>query len=138
MSRFDAVLESETNRSKALRGEVVLVTNERLEEMQEQAVRDEGVGYADYHWHWAAIINELIAHRKSMKLKRREWNAMCTRVENLQRELAEVRRQTLMPISTGDVLISVIVPELLRHLKLEARHGYAGLFPASGEDDANK
>ena len=25
----------------------------------------EGVGYADYHWHWAAIINELIAHRKS-------------------------------------------------------------------------
>jgi len=53
-----------TNRDLALRGEVILVADSRLREMQEQATRFEGVT-ADpvYHWHYAAIINELIARR---------------------------------------------------------------------------
>lgn len=73
-----------------------------------------------------------------MKLKRSEWNAMCTRVEELQRDLAEVRRNTLMPISTGNVLMQVILPELLAHLKLEAKHGYAGLFPITDKPEVAK
>jgi hypothetical protein len=64
-----------------------------------------------------------------MKVKRSEWNGLCDRIDELQKELAMVRRETLMQISTGDVLMNVIVPEILKHLKLEARHGYAGLFP---------
>lgn len=55
----------ETNRDKALRGEVVHVTFARLVDMQRQAIAGEGVGYEDYHWHWVAVINELIALRAS-------------------------------------------------------------------------
>lgn len=54
----------ETNRDKVLQGRVVLVTNGRLREMQQQAIRLEGVGDGTYHWHWAAVINELIARRE--------------------------------------------------------------------------
>lgn len=56
--------EQVTNRDKALRGEIVLVTNGRLQEMREQAIRFEGVGKGTYHWHWAAVMNELIARRE--------------------------------------------------------------------------
>lgn len=56
--------EPESNRDKVLRGEVVLVTIDRLKEMQEQAIRFEGVGSSEYHWHWAAAINELIGRRE--------------------------------------------------------------------------
>lgn len=56
---------SETHRELALRGEVVRVTQGRLLEMQEQAIHFEGIT-ADpvYHWHWAAVVNELLALRK--------------------------------------------------------------------------
>ena len=53
----------ESNRDKVLRGEVVVVSDGRLREMQEQAIRLEGIGDGTYHWHWAAVMNELIARR---------------------------------------------------------------------------
>lgn len=56
-----------TNREKALLGEVVLVTDSRLVEMQKQVIRGEGVGEGSYHWHWAAVINELIAKRFALE-----------------------------------------------------------------------
>jgi hypothetical protein len=64
-----------------------------------------------------------------MKLKRSEWNALCMRVEELQKELDAVRRNTLMEISTGEVLINCIVPQILEHLKVKGVHGYYGLQP---------
>lgn len=55
----------ETNRDKVLRGEVVKVSDKRLLEMQEQTIFYEGVtDNPVYHWHWAAVINELIALRR--------------------------------------------------------------------------
>jgi|HubBroStandDraft_4_1064222.scaffolds.fasta_scaffold01735_11 hypothetical protein len=56
-----------TNRDKALRGEAVLITDGRLLEMREQAIRFEGVGEGTYHWHWAAAMNELIARRAEIE-----------------------------------------------------------------------
>lgn len=46
---------------------------------------------------------------------------MCDRLDELQRELAEVRRNTIMQVSTGEILTNVILQDLLAHLKLEAR-----------------
>ena len=51
---------SKTHRDMVLRGEPVIVTLGRLKEMQEQAIKFEGVGERDYHWHWAAVVNELL------------------------------------------------------------------------------
>jgi len=59
------VVQTETNRDKALRGEVVEVSIGRLLEMREQAIRFEGVWDGSYHWHWAAALNELIARRQA-------------------------------------------------------------------------
>lgn len=53
----------ESNRDKVLRGEAVKVTDDRLREMQRICVANEGVGYESFHWHWAAVVNELIARR---------------------------------------------------------------------------
>jgi hypothetical protein len=58
-------MDAETNRDKALRGEVVRVTDSRLKEMQQQAIKQEGFGPDRYHWHWAALVNEMIALRKA-------------------------------------------------------------------------
>ena len=56
---------AETNREKVLRGEVVRVSDGRLVEMQIQAIECEGVTPNPvYHWHWAAVLNELVALRK--------------------------------------------------------------------------
>jgi hypothetical protein len=55
---------AETNRDKALRGEVVRVTDSRLKEMQQQAITQEGFGPYRYHWHWAALVNETIFLRR--------------------------------------------------------------------------
>jgi hypothetical protein len=56
---------ADTNREKALRGEVVRVSDSRLVEMQIQAIQFEGVTPNPvYHWHWAAVLNELAALRK--------------------------------------------------------------------------
>lgn len=56
-------LPMQTNRDKALRGQVVEISPGRLREMQQQAIRWEGIGEGQFHWHWAAAINELIALR---------------------------------------------------------------------------
>jgi hypothetical protein len=63
-SSFASLHPTETNRDKALRGEAVHVSDRRLQEMRDQAIRHEGVT-ADpvYHWHWAAIVNELMIRR---------------------------------------------------------------------------
>lgn len=59
------MISTETNRDKALRGEVVRVSESRLVEMQIQAIECEGVTATPvYHWHWAAVLNELVALRK--------------------------------------------------------------------------
>lgn len=55
----------ETNREKALRGEVVRVSAGRLREMQSLTVICEGIAETSvYHWHFAAALNELAALRK--------------------------------------------------------------------------
>ena len=60
---------ADTHRDMALRGEVVIVTLGRLKEMQQQAVQFEGVTAEPvYHWHWAAVLNELVALRKIVAL----------------------------------------------------------------------
>lgn len=55
--------EGDTNRDKALRGEPVQITIPRLVQMRDQAIKFEGFRDTEYHWHWAAAINELIALR---------------------------------------------------------------------------
>ena len=55
----------DNNREKVLRGEVVRVSDSRLVEMQIQSIECEGVTPTPvYHWHWAAVLNELVALRK--------------------------------------------------------------------------
>lgn len=56
-------MTAETNRDKVLRGEVVRVSDKRLLEMQAIAIKLEGVFPHEYHWHFAAALNELIAAR---------------------------------------------------------------------------
>jgi hypothetical protein len=59
--------KTETNREKALRGKVVVVTENRLKEMKVQAVLFEGItANPVYHWHWSAVLNELEWRRKFM------------------------------------------------------------------------
>jgi len=57
----------ETNRDKVLHGETVQVSDGRLQEMQRIAVMREGVGLGDLHWHWAAVVNELIERRARLQ-----------------------------------------------------------------------
>ena len=61
-----------TPRDRALAGEVVKVTDERLAEMQRIAIDNEDAGTYSMHWHWAAAINELIAARKEIERLTRE------------------------------------------------------------------
>lgn len=64
---------AETNREKALCGEVVRVSDKRLLEMQEQAIVAEGITDRPvFHWHWAAVVNELIALRRIVKAAARD------------------------------------------------------------------
>ena len=68
-----------TPRDRALDGEVVKVTDERLEEMQRIAIAYEGLELPFMHWHWTAAINELIAARK-------EIERLTARVAQLEKE----------------------------------------------------
>lgn len=62
----DRTSNQESNHEKVLRGEVVNVTDKRLREMQTQAIASAKCGdYLGFHWHWAAVVNELIARRAS-------------------------------------------------------------------------
>ena len=56
-----------TPRDRALAGEVVKVTDERLAEMQRIAIDNEDAGTYSMHWHWASAITELIAARKEIE-----------------------------------------------------------------------
>ena len=56
-----------TPRDRALAGEVVKVTDERLAEMQRIAVDNEGIELYSMHWHWASALTELIAARKEIE-----------------------------------------------------------------------
>lgn len=78
-------------------------------------------------------LTKYILFGAEMKVTKTEWNHMWDTINALQKELAEVRQNTLMPISTGDVLINVIVPRLLDHLGLQAQHGYCGLSAIAPE-----
>ena len=73
-----------TPRDRALAGEVVKVTDERLAEMQRIAIASEGVEVYSLHWHWVAAINELIEARKEVEELRAE-------VERLTKERAAYR-----------------------------------------------
>ena len=68
-----------TPRDRALAGEVVKVTDERLAEMQRIAIDNEDARTYSMHWHWAAAINELIAARK-------EIERLTARVAELEKE----------------------------------------------------
>ena len=65
-----------TPRDRALAGEVVKVTDERLAEMQRIAIDNEDAGTYSLHWHWAAAITELIAARKEIERLTRDNRAM--------------------------------------------------------------
>jgi hypothetical protein len=82
MANNDKSSKDESNRDKALRGEVVLVTDERLSDMQSQAIALEGVDCDSYHWHWAAVLNELIA-RRADTLPAVETTPVITPIESL-------------------------------------------------------
>jgi len=66
---------ADTHRDMVLRGEVVRVTQSRLAEMQKMAIQFEGISARDppvLHWHWAAVVNELIFLRKLVAAVERE------------------------------------------------------------------
>ena len=64
-----------TPRDRALAGEVVKVTDERLAEMQRIAIANEGIELYSMHWHWTCAINELIAARKEIERLRATLDA---------------------------------------------------------------
>lgn len=72
-------MSDQTIRDRALAGEVVKVTDERLAEMQRIAIASEGVEVYSLHWHWVAAINELIEARK-------EIERLTARVAELEKE----------------------------------------------------
>jgi len=65
--RDETAPADETNRDKALRREVVIISEARLREMRDQAIKFEGIDFGSYHWHWAAALNELIALREPVR-----------------------------------------------------------------------
>lgn len=64
-----------------------------------------------------------------MKVKRTEWEALQAKVSRLESDLRITQMNQLIQLDTGPLLASVAVSMLLRHFKLEARHGYGELFP---------
>ena len=77
-----------TPRDRALAGEVVKLTDERLAEMQRIAIDNEGAGTYSMHWHWAAALNELIVARKEIERLTRERDEALS----LNNELARARK----------------------------------------------
>ena len=74
-----------TNREKVLNGEAVLVTDGRLREMQRIAMANEGAGEYLYHWHWVAVINELIERRVEVERLRHALEMAARRFEYIAR-----------------------------------------------------
>ncbi len=82
-----------TNRDRALRHEVVKVADNRLLEMQQQAVAHEGItDNPVYHWHWVAAINELIALRA-------RYDALLAERDAARAELKAVLYAATFPLS---------------------------------------
>ena len=65
-----------------------------------------------------------------MKVKRADWEAMNAKLARLEAEVRDARRDTLVSVKTGQVLASVAVQAILRHLRMDVVHGYADLQPA--------
>lgn len=80
-----------TPRDRALAGEVVKVTDERLAEMQRIAIASEGVEVDSLHWHWVAAINELIEARKEVELLTHERDDWAQKWHRVRAELAELK-----------------------------------------------
>lgn len=66
-----------------------------------------------------------------MKITRQEWEELNAKVARLEVELREAKQGILMQVKTGPVLLNVVVPMILEHLKAEVRHGYSWLQPTS-------
>lgn len=66
-----------------------------------------------------------------MKVKRKDWKALQRKIERLQMDLRIAEQNALVHVETGTILSSVLVSQLLRHLKLRARHGHAELLSES-------
>jgi len=62
-----------------------------------------------------------------LKVKRKEWEALHARIARLEADLREAKAGVLMQSKTGPVLLNVVVPMILDHLKVESRHGYGWL-----------
>ena len=67
-----------------------------------------------------------------MKVSREEWDALNAKVAALETAANQRRDETLMRTPTGPMLVSVVVPMILRHLGLHVEHGYAYLLPGLG------
>ena len=76
-----------TPRDRALAGEVVKVTDERLAELQRTAMDNEGIALGYMHWHWACAINELITARKEIERLTRERDSVAADARSLQERL---------------------------------------------------
>lgn len=72
-----------------------------------------------------------------MKVKREDWEALQSKVIELEKELRAVRQETLMKVKTGPVYLSTVVPMILDHLKVELRHGYGWLLTEADRNSFN-
>lgn len=72
-----------------------------------------------------------------MKIKRREWEELNARVAKLEADLRQSKSGLLMPTRTGPILVNVIVPMILSHLKVESRHGYGWLLPLEADQSVS-
>lgn len=66
-----------------------------------------------------------------MKVKRKDWEALKARIADLECSRKEFSRLTLTDVSTGQVLTSIVVQMILRHLRMKVVHGRCELVPES-------
>jgi hypothetical protein len=69
-----------------------------------------------------------------MKVKKKDWEALNARLLELEGQMREAKQGILMETPTGPVLVNVVVPMVLEHLKVKSVHGYGWLL--SEEDSA--
>lgn len=65
-----------------------------------------------------------------MKVKRKDWEALQDRVEQLEFQVKLAHMNSVMKVPTGEILTSVVVPMILQHLRMEVQHGRGELLPA--------
>jgi hypothetical protein len=66
-----------------------------------------------------------------MKVKRKDWEALHARIKQLEFDMKLAHSNALMQSRTGPILLNVVVPMILRHLKVETRHGFSEVQPVS-------